>query len=84
MQHARQDTGKGAPKETLWLSDADLDRIANAAAEKAAKLAVAQLTNEIYRQVGKSVIEKLFYIIGVLAVGVYAYWQSGGFPPAPK
>ncbi len=38
-------------------------------ARKAAKLAVEEMTNEIYRQVGKSVITRVLVWVGAVAVG---------------
>ena len=41
-------------------------------AKRAAKLAVEELSNEFYRQVGKSVITKLLVWIGVAALAFAA------------
>lgn len=38
-------------------------------ARTAAKLAVEEMTNEIYRQVGKSVLTRIFVWVGAVAVG---------------
>lgn len=38
-------------------------------ARKAARLAVEEMTNEIYRQVGKSVVTRVFMWVGAVAVG---------------
>lgn len=38
-------------------------------ARKAAKLAVEEMTNEIYRTVGKSVLTRIFVWVGAVAVG---------------
>ena len=48
-------------------------------AERAATKALAKITDMAYREVGKSVISKLFYITGVLAVAAYLYAQSHGW-----
>ena len=45
-------------------------------AERAATKALSKITDMAYREVGKSVVEKLFYIVGVLAVAGYFYAQS--------
>lgn len=56
------------------LSDAQIEQIA----EKAAEKAVAKLTDKVYRDVGKNVIEKLFWIAGVVAVALFFWFQSKG------
>lgn len=38
-------------------------------ARKAAKLAVEEMTNEIYRTVGKSVLTRIFVWVGAVTVG---------------
>ncbi len=38
-------------------------------ARKAAKLAIEEMTNEIYRQVGKSFLTRIFVWVGAVAVG---------------
>ena len=48
------------------------------AAEKAAEKAIEKLTDHLYREVGKSVVEKLFYLIGVCVVALYLWLQHKG------
>jgi len=50
-----------------------------AIAERAANKALAKITDLAYREVGKSVVSKLFYITGVVSVALYLYLQSKGF-----
>lgn len=54
------------------LSDEQIDAIA----EKAADKAVEKMTSYIYQEVGKSVISKLFYIVGALSIGAYVYVKN--------
>lgn len=57
-----------------WLNDEQIDEIA----ERAADLAVKKLTENAYKAVGKSIIEKLFWIVGVLTVAVYLWAKEKG------
>lgn len=56
------------------LTDAQIDKIA----EKAADKAVAKITDQVYREVGKGVIKKLFWIVGVTSVALFFWAQSKG------
>lgn len=47
------------------------DELIEEIAERAAARAVEKLTDHAYRAVGKSVVEKLFWIVGVLCAGGY-------------
>jgi hypothetical protein len=40
-----------------------------AIAKKAAKLAIEELSNEFYKKVGKTIVEKLLIWTGILVVG---------------
>lgn len=57
------------------LSEAEIDEIA----EKAAEKAIEKLTNQVYQGVGRSVVEKFIWIVGALVVGAYIWAQSKGF-----
>lgn len=59
---------------TINLSEEEIDFIA----EKAAEKAVAKMTANVYQSVGKNVIGKLFWIIGISAVALYAFLSSKG------
>ena len=48
------------------LTDEQIEQIA----QKAAELAVQKMTTEIYASVGKSILHKLFWGLGVLAAAV--------------
>ena len=48
------------------LTDEQIEHIA----QKAAELAVQKMTTEIYASVGKNILHKLFWALGVLAAAV--------------
>lgn len=48
-------------------------------AEKAADKAIKKLTDHIYQEVGKSVIRKFVYIVGVMTVGAYVFGHQKGW-----
>ncbi len=56
------------------LTDAQIEKIA----EKAADKAVAKLTDRVYRDVGKSVVQKFVWIVGVASVALFFWLQSKG------
>ena len=57
------------------LSDEQIDLIA----EKAAQKAVAKLTEEFYKQVGKSVVDKFLIVLGAVTLaGVVWFKQIKG------
>ena len=58
-----------------YLTDEQIERIA----EKAADKAVNKMTDQAYRAVGKGVINKLLWIVGVVTVGFAAWLHSKGF-----
>jgi tetrahydromethanopterin S-methyltransferase subunit G len=60
----------GAPN----LTEEQIEQIA----EKAAEKAIEKLTSHVYQEVGKSVVGKLFYIIGACAIGLYLWLKSKG------
>lgn len=47
-------------------------------AERAAERAMRKLTDHMYKQVGKSVVSKLFWIVGVISVGAYMWLKQKG------
>ena len=53
-------------RRTPVLSDEQIEHIA----QKAAELAVQKMTTEIYASIGKSVLHKIFWAVGVLAAAV--------------
>lgn len=56
------------------LSDAQIEKIA----EKAADKAVAKLTDRVYRDVGKNVVQKFVWFVGVASVALFFWLQSKG------
>ena len=62
------------PSGCPLLTDPELEMIAERAAEKA----IEKLTQHVYQEVGKSVISKLVYIVGVCTVGLYLWLRSKG------
>lgn len=56
------------------LTESEIEKIA----EKAAEKAIEKLTTHIYQEVGKSIISKLIYIIGVCTIGLYLWLKSKG------
>lgn len=67
-----------AAADCPFSDEAALEKIAEKAAERAAERAIEKLTDHLYREVGKSVVEKLFYLIGVCAVALYLWLQHKG------
>ena len=63
-----------AAADCPFSDEAVLEKIA----EKAAERAIEKLTDHLYREVGKSVVEKLFYLIGVCVVALYLWLQHKG------
>ena len=48
----------------------------NEIAERAASKAIEKLTDQVYKGVGKSVVSKLFYVVGIAALGVYFWFET--------
>lgn len=57
------------------LTEAQIEKIA----EKAADRAVAKITDQVYREVGKGVISKFVWIVGALAVSAFIYAKTQGW-----
>ena len=51
-----------------YLTEADIDRIAERAAERAIE--------KVYTEIGKSIVSKVFYFVGAVTLAVGA-WLSG-------
>ena len=54
--------------------ESELEKLAERAAEKA----IEKLTNHVYQEVGKSVISKFAYVVGVCSLGLYLWMKSKG------
>lgn len=48
-------------------------------AEKAAEKAIEKLTGDVYKAVGKSVIQKFIWLVGAVTIGGYLYLKKSGF-----
>lgn len=62
-------------RHVVSLTDEQIEAIA----EKAAQKAMAKLTNQFYQEVGKGVVSKFIWVMGVLAVAVYVWAQKEGY-----
>jgi hypothetical protein len=62
------------PNMQTTLTEEQIEEIA----ERAAERAMRKLTDQMYKQVGKSVISKLFWIVGVISVGLYMWLKQKG------
>jgi len=58
-------------REVINLNEEQVDMIA----EKAAVKAVARMTGKMYEEVGKTIVQKFFWLVGLLAVGIVAGYQ---------
>lgn len=66
------------PQQPATLTEEQIEQIAERAAKKAAEKVMKDLTDHMYRQVGKSVVSKLFWIVGVISVGLYMWLKQKG------
>lgn len=64
----------GPERRSNPLTEEQIEEIA----EKAAEKAIERLTGEVYKAVGKSVIEKAVWIVGAVSVGVWLYLKKIG------
>lgn len=64
----------------MQLTDEQIEQIA----EKAAEKAVDKITKEAYAAVGKSVVSKFTWAVGVIAVALYLWLSKVGFIDGPK
>lgn len=55
----------------IWLTEEQIDKIA----EEAAKKAVALMVEQAYQEVGKAIINKAMWFIGVVTLGI-GYWLN--------
>ena len=54
--------------KTQYLTETDIDRIAEKAADRALE--------KVYAEVGKSFTRRFFYVMGVIGIGI-AMWLAG-------
>lgn len=62
-------------KPSVQLTDEQIEEIA----ERAAKKAVEQMTNQIYLEVGKGVVKKALYLLGAFVIGVGLWAKAKGW-----
>lgn len=62
------------PQQQTHLTQAQIEQIAELAAEKA----VAKMTGMVYQEVGKTVVKRFFWFVGLIAVGVIAGLRYAG------
>ena len=62
-------------KPSVQLTDEQIEEIA----ERAAKKAVEQMTNQIYMEVGKGVVKKALYLLGALIVNAGIWAKAKGW-----
>lgn len=58
--------------QAVSLTHDQIEEIASRAADKA----IDRITQQVYQQVGRSVINKLIWIIGSLSVGAYLWFND--------
>lgn len=61
-------------RRTPLLTEDQIEQIA----ERAAELAVKRVTEQAYAAVGKSIVEKVMWILGVCAVSLFFWLASKG------
>lgn len=66
-------------RHTITLTADQLDAIAEAAADKA----VSKITDNVYKQVGKGILNKLIWLLGAFGTGVYLWMASKGLVKFP-
>jgi len=59
----------------VQLTEEQIDKIA----EKAADKAIAKITQNIYTEVGRGVLKRMFWILGTVIVGAWVWLRSGGW-----
>lgn len=62
-------------KPSVQLTDEQIEEIA----DRAAKKAVEQMTNQIYMEVGKGVVKKALYLLGAFIVGAGIWAKAKGW-----
>lgn len=58
-------------RSTVTLSEEQINEIASRAAKKA--------LDDVYADVGRSVVKKFLWFLGVVALGVWAYLNAKGY-----
>lgn len=71
VERRKKPTFSGCP----YLSDEQLEMLA----EKAAEKAVEKMTAMVYQEVGKGIISKVLWLVGVVTVSLALWLHSKGF-----
>lgn len=58
-----------------YLTAADIEKVAERAADKAVK----KITDQVYLEVGRSVVNKFLWAVGAITVGFVLWLHSKGF-----
>lgn len=56
------------------LTEEQIEEIAERAAERAMK----KLADHMYKEVGRSVVNKFFWVVGIISVGMYLWLKQKG------
>lgn len=67
-------------RRQVHLTDEQVEKIAEHAAEKA----VEKMTATAYQAIGKSLVNRLFWVVGVLAVAAWLWAMKSGYIAPPK
>lgn len=78
MTDNRRYEGQERRRATITLTPDQLDAIADKAAAKAAEKAVEILQDRAFKVVGKTVLEKLFWLAGFAVIGTYLWLNAKG------
>lgn len=70
-----QDYSGPERRREAHLTDAQMESIADMAATKA----VQKMTDNAFKAIGKSVVEKFFYAVGALTLGALFFAQTKGW-----
>jgi len=62
-------------RHTICLTDEQINLIA----ERASDRAVEKITNQVYREIGRTLLQKFVWVLGALGIGAYIYLQQHGF-----
>jgi tetrahydromethanopterin S-methyltransferase subunit G len=61
--------------QTVVISELQIEEIAERAADKA----VERIVNDVYQQIGKTIVDKMLWLIGVVTLGAFSYALSNGW-----
>jgi hypothetical protein len=55
------------------------EEIIEVIAERAAEKAMLKMTNQLYREVGRGIISKFLYLVGILTIAAWAWMHNNGW-----